>query len=195
MKTRLIGLLIASFGIGCGDGDGAGGLDGIYEITSHTLTGESCAGTPTEVTDDTACFQCVLTQPYFKIKTQTFFGQTIRSAIECESATACDDSDDPDTIDLSGPIFEFSRDGKFVGEAAAAATGGAGCSYTLAVFTLEETDTGVMITRTESRLSPDSPSAALGGDDCLDLVDNPPPAAELDCEEREEIQGVMPDSM
>lgn len=190
MTRLLIGLLVAGLAVGCGD-DGAN-LNGIYEITSHTIAENGCAEAPVEVTGDLDCFGCILRAPYFKVKTQSVFGQTFRSAIACDTATECDDDDDPDTIDLTGALFDTEQDGKFVGVASAAFHGGASCGFSRAVFTLEETDTGVKITRVESRLRADAASASLGEDDCFDLTDNPPPAAEMDCEEQEEVTGITP---
>lgn len=184
----LPGLLLAA---SCDSGGDDDRYSGIYEVTANTVVMDGCDGTPAAV-DPSTCFACMLDAPFFKVKRQSFFGQTLHTTVGCDSATVCDDDgDDPDTINLSGgPLFDRTVDGSLVGEANAAATGGAGCSYTGVRYVLTPNDDGVVITRTEMRLRSDAPSAALMGDDCLDLTDTPPPANELECHELETLTGL-----
>lgn len=176
----------------CDDGDGGSGLTGTYEVTSHTLVEDGCGGEPMPVSDPANCFGCVISKGFFKVKQQNFFGQTVHTIVDCDSAETCDDAENPDEIVFGGAVFERSVGGALVGEVHGAATGGIDCGYTRVDYRLEATDEGVRLSRTERRLKDGTPSKGLTGDDCLDLTDNPPPESELECAEQEVVLGQAP---
>jgi len=165
---------------------------GTFEVTSHTLSEMGC-DMPNPLVEESSCFGCVVESPFFKIKRQTFFGESFLSVVECESATVCaDDGDDEDTIDLGGAILDQKDGDDWVGHAYAASFGGASCSYTETEWRLTETEAGIELVRTVLRNTPESPSGMLTGDACLDQVDTPPARDELNCDSREIVSGAVP---
>lgn len=190
MATRLIALIaLGAVVAGCGGDDEGGGnpLVGVYAVERHDLDEAGCENA-VPVVDPANCFSCIVETPYFKVKQQSFFGGTFLAAVDCEAANSCEDDEDPDEINLGGALFDTKEGEGWVGTASAAATGGAACSYSRNVYRLNPVSAGVVrLTRTVHRLTAESPSAQLMGDDCLDLTDNPPPEAELECEAYEEI--------
>lgn len=176
----------------CGSDDEGGGLTGTYEVTSHTLSEEGC-NDPKPVEDASSCFSCAVEKAFFKVKRQTIFGETITSMVDCVDAETCDDAnDDPDTINLTGPIFDQKDGDTLIGEVKGALYS-AKCSYTYVKYELTPTENGVQLTRTESRMREDSMLADLGEDECFDLVDAPVPTSELNCKEKEIAIGVLPE--
>jgi len=181
-------LLISVLVSACGDDTDP--YVGTYEVVSHTLVDNGCGNAPAPVTSGTSCFTCMVEKPFFKVKKQSFFGQSLHVVVDCDSATACDDAgDDPDTINLGSAFFDRNGGGGRIGTADAAAYGGASCSYTGVRLSMVSTSEGVKLTRTESRLKAGAASEALGEDACLDLTDNPPPADQLECNSIEEVVG------
>jgi len=180
----MLGLLLG----GCGDDEeGANPYVGLYAVEGHTLSSMGCDD-PMELIDPGECFACVLGKPYFKIKEQSFFGQTLLTAIECDDVDTCDDDDDPDTIVLGGVLFDHAEGDAWVGEASGAAYGGASCSYTRVVYRIDASSAEVVeVTRVEHRNTPESASGMLMDDACRDLIDTPPAEGDLECREAESI--------
>lgn len=190
LRLTFAGLLAFALAA-CDDGDSEPNpFLGTFEVTAHTLSEMGC-DMPNPLVDPSSCFGCVIDTPFFKVKRQSVFGSSFLAVVECETAVACEDDDDPDSINLGGAIFEANEGGDWVGRAYAAAYGGASCSYTQTEWRLSEVDGGITLTRTSSRNTPDSPSGMLMDDACLDLTDNPPPADELVCDALETISGTL----
>lgn len=172
---------------GCGGEDGEPDpFLGIFEVTGHSLSEMGC-DTPNPLVDPSSCFGCAVETPFFKIKRQSLFGQSFLSLVGCESAAVCDDAEDPDTIDLTGAIFEGKEGGVWVGRAYASAYGGATCSFTQVEWELGEYAGGIALTRTTLRNTPESPSGMLDEEGCDALVDSPPPRDELTCDALETV--------
>ena len=187
---RRAGAVLMTLGlVACGGEDGEPNpFLGVFEISSHQLSERGCE-TPMPLVDPSSCFGCVVEKPFFKVKRQTFLGTSIMSIVDCESATVCDDDgDDEGSINLGGAIFERKDGDAWVGYAYAASYGGASCSYQETEWRLEETDDGILLTRTTLRATPESPSGMLTDDACLDLTDNPPPRDELECDAQELVE-------
>jgi len=179
----LVGLVQA-----CGDddkGSSGPGLTGLYEVTTHTATEMGCDD-PQPVADVANCFDCAVRADFFKVKSQSFFGQTILVMVDCASETACDDDgEDPDTINLSGPLFDRASGGGWLGEVKAASGSGTSCSYTAVEYRLDPDGEGVTFMSTRETANPE----VANEDACLDLVDNPPPASALTCDRLEVVSG------
>lgn len=191
MKKFALVLMTMAFGA-CGDDSSSDGYVGTYEVVSHTLIDNGCGNAAVPVTEETNCFSCLVEKPFFKIKMQSFFGQNLHVLVDCDDAATCDDDgDDPNTINLGGAFFDRNGDGGRIGTADAAAYGGS-CSYTGVRMSMVQTDDGLKLTRTETRLKAGAASESLDSDACLDLTDNPPPADELECQSIEEILGRAP---
>ncbi len=171
-------------------GDDTDPYVGTYEVVTHTLISNGCGNAPEPVTSETSCFTCMVEAPFVKIKKQSLFGQSFHVLVDCDSATACeDDGEDPNTINLGGAFFDRSGDGGRIGTADGAIYAGASCGFTGVRLSMVTTSEGVKLTRTESRLKAGAASESLDGDACLDLVDNPPPADQLECYSIEEVVG------
>lgn len=181
-----VGLAALSWACGDDETSSGPGLTGMYQVTTHTGTAEGSCDDAQPVADLEACFDCAVRAPFFKVKSQNFFGQTILALVDCSSETACDDDeDDPDTINLSGPIFDRRSGAGWLGEAKVASGSGDLCTYSGSEFHLDPSEEGVTFTLTRRIATPQVSST----DECLDLTDNPPPDSELTCDRMETVIG------
>lgn len=186
--ARCVALVLTAAGLmlgGCDDDDeGESPYVGIYAVEDHTLSSMGC-DEPMDLVD--GCFRCVLTKPYFKIKQASFFGATILSAVECDAVDACDDDDDPETIDLSVFFSERQGDGWY-GDTTLAVHAGASCDYTRTRYQLDASSPDVItVRRVDHTNTPESASGMLDSDACGDLIDTPPDEGDLVCDETETV--------
>ena len=160
---------------------------GVYEASSYQLSGESCEALMS-VEDISACSDCVLESPYFKIEAQSLFGQRFYTLSGCESLEACEVAGESEGFSFGGIAFDTVTDTGLTGSATSAAYGGASCSYNQAQYELSEAAEGVSLSVTSLTLSEGSPLLMLTGDECLDLTDQPPSDDELSCRKQHMIQ-------
>ncbi|MBU1534828.1 hypothetical protein KKF84_05880 [Myxococcota bacterium] len=168
MTLRTVIILAFLLGsVGCDDDSPAGSeYNGTYELISHqeSATCETPEWTDVEITD-----------PYFRLHAESFFGTPIIAWNECTGNTddTCDDS-----IDL---MSTFTRiDGQWVQYMATSSFNGESiCLVTLRRGILEETDTGViwnvttktgtLTVETEEECDPDLAQSREDELECSDL--------------------------
>ncbi|MEO1271465.1 MAG: hypothetical protein AAFX99_25510 [Myxococcota bacterium] len=160
----------------CGDDGGGGGednLDGVYEVTSHTITQGGCDGSSEPVNyDDFGVY--LIDKPFFVVRGGNFFGAPLKDIYGCETADTCPDSMDENSF-ADQSFFERSGDTwTTVITSAGGSSAGDGafsCSVDRTVITLEPTEAGVRMTQ---RVESTEPFETATNDACLDLSDAPP---------------------
>lgn len=163
---------------------GAGAFAGVYEITSHQADPQGCEAL-VAVEDPSTCSNCSVRKGFFKIKEQSFFGQTVVTLVECESATVCDDADDePGDITLGGVTFSSTSADRMSGELNASSYFEGSCTFLGKRYVAEKTEAGLTLTTTQRQGNPE----AADEDACFAHTDSPPADDTLECTGQEVIE-------
>lgn len=194
LSTLWISALAFSVIAGCDDeGGGGDSLNGVYEVTSHTLSADGCDDSqPVESYDMFGHFY-MLEQPFFVVQNESFFGVSVKTIEGCDAAEPCPESMDEDSFGGGGQTFVERQGDAWVTNAVAAGgspiDGGPtfNCTVTRTYAILEATEGGVRATQ---RIEKTESFVAQTEDECFDYTDNPP-EDRLSCDSLEIIEAAV----
>ncbi|MFN3199782.1 MAG: hypothetical protein ACE366_15370 [Bradymonadia bacterium] len=186
LRDTLIPTAIAAMAMlmttGCDDEEsGPDAFNGVFEVTNHTLSLNGCDTPQAVEAYDSFGHPYVVEGPFFSLKSESFFGQSVKTLEACDASDPCPIERGEDEFGFSETFFE-KRGDAWVTVATAAGGSGTSCTVTQTESILEATETGMRVTRRIEQAFPE----VADSDECLDFVDNPP-TDQYECSSFEEV--------